>query len=156
MISDYIRKIAQEFVDIDPDQLLKLLQGYLEDIKDDWNYVTPKQLNEMMERGQTKDMFILDIRCPEDYAKGHINGAVNIFWLDVLKPENLKKLPTDRKILIYCYVGHTSSQIMVLLKLLGYDVVSLKFGLGISPVKSVPVAGWVDYNFPLEKGSQYV
>jgi hypothetical protein len=37
---------------------------------------------------------------------------------------------------------------MTLLKLLGYQVVSIKYGYGISPVKGVPVAGWLDYGFP--------
>ena len=38
---------------------------------------------------------------------------------------------------------------MTLLKLLGYDVVSIKFGYGISPVKEIPVAGWLDYRLPI-------
>jgi hypothetical protein len=40
---------------------------------------------------------------------------------------------------------------MTLLKLLGYDVVSIKFGYGLSPVKGIPVAGWLDYGLPIEK-----
>ena len=36
---------------------------------------------------------------------------------------------------------------MVALKLLDYDVVSLKFGMGKSPVKGVPVAGWLDFGY---------
>jgi hypothetical protein len=40
---------------------------------------------------------------------------------------------------------------MTLLKLIGYDVISIKFGYGVSPVKGVPVAGWLDYGFPTEK-----
>jgi hypothetical protein len=36
-----------------------------------------------------------------------------------------------------------------LLKLLGYNVVSIKYGYGISPVKYVPVAGWIDYGLPM-------
>uniref|UniRef100_A0A6C0HAE6 Uncharacterized protein n=1 Tax=viral metagenome TaxID=1070528 RepID=A0A6C0HAE6_9ZZZZ len=36
-------------------------------------------------------------------------------------------------------------------KLLGYHVVSIKYGYGLSPVKGVPVAGWLDYGLPVEK-----
>ena len=39
---------------------------------------------------------------------------------------------------------------MVLLKLLGYDVVSIKFGYGISPSFGIPVAGWLSYGFPVD------
>lgn len=121
------------------------IQKYLEETKDDWNYILPTELNKM----NKSKIFILDVRKPEDFNKDHIKGSTNIFWLELMKPENLKKLPKDKKIVLICYVGHTSSQILVLLKLLGYDVVSLKFGLGKSPTTGVPVAGWIDYDFPL-------
>jgi len=47
-------------------------------------------------------------------------------------------------------VGHTSSQAMVILKLLGYDVVSIKYGFGISPSPKIPIAGWLDFGYPVE------
>jgi rhodanese-related sulfurtransferase len=71
--------------------------------------------------------------------------------MDLLKEENLNKLPKDKKILLICYVGHTASQMVVALKLLGYDVGALKFGMGKSPVEGVPIAGWLDYGYDVEK-----
>ena len=71
--------------------------------------------------------------------------------MDVLKPENLKKLPKDKRIVIICYVGHTASQIMVALRLLGYKASTLKFGMGQSPAKGVPIAGWTDFGFDVVK-----
>lgn len=133
------------------EKLLQEARTYLEKTKDDWNYILPEDLEKQRKK---KDFYILDIRRPADYAAGHIPGAKNIFWLDLLKPENLKKLPKDKKIVVYCYVGHTSSQILTLLKLLGYDVVSLKFGMGKSPAKGVPVAGWLDFGLPTSKSVQ--
>ncbi|MBD3260456.1 MAG: hypothetical protein GF334_02045 [Candidatus Altiarchaeales archaeon] len=133
------------------EKILQEARAYLEDTKDDWNYILPEDLEKQRKK---KDFYILDIRRPADYAAGHIPGAKNIFWLDILKPENLKKLPKDKKIIVYCYVGHTSSQVMTLLKLLGYDVVSLKFGMGKSPAKGVPVAGWLDFGLPTSKSVQ--
>lgn len=123
------------------------LRDYLKKTEKDWNYITPEEFQKMREKGKDKDFYILDVRRPKDFKEGHIPGAKNIFWLDLLKPENLKKLPKDKTILVYCYVGHTSSQVMTLLKLIGYDVVSLKYGMGISPVEGVPVAGWTDFGF---------
>ena len=144
----FLRKIAKELIDMDPENLKELLQGYLTDTKYDWNYILPTDLYKLVKKGTPHDLFIIDLRKPEDFAKGHIKGAVNIFWLDIIK--NLNKLPIDKKIVLYCYVGHTSSQVLVLLKLLGYEVLSLKFGLGISPVKGIPIAGWVNYGYELE------
>jgi len=92
---------------------------------------------------------LIDLRDENEYNKMHIPGAKNIFWLDILDENNLKKLPKNKTIFLVCYVGHTSSQVMTLLKLMGYDVVSIKFGYGLSPVKGVPVAGWFNYGFPM-------
>ncbi len=94
------------------------------------------------------------MRRPEDYQRGHISGAINIFWLDMLREDNLRRLPVDKEILVYCYVGHTSSQVMALLNLIGFNIKSLKFGMGISPDDKVKIKGWKDYNYPVKKGNQ--
>lgn len=73
--------------------------------------------------------FILSVRSPDQYVKGHIPGAINIPWRDTAKKENLAKLPKDRQIVVYCYTGHTASQVTALLNVLGYDAVNLKFGM---------------------------
>ncbi len=75
------------------------------------------------------DPFILSVRSPEHYEKGHIPGAINIPWQEVAKQENLAKLPKDRQIVVYCYTGHTASQVTALLNILGYDAINLKFGM---------------------------
>ena len=75
------------------------------------------------------DPFILSVRSPEQYTKGHIPGAVNIPWREVAKEENLAELPKDRQIIVYCYTGHTASQVTSLLNILGYDAINLKFGM---------------------------
>jgi len=126
-------------------KMIHYFHKYLQDTKGDWNYVLPEDFHKM----DTSKMFILDVRKPEDYKKGHIKGSLNIFWLDLMNPENLNKLPKDKDILIVCYVGHTASQVLVLLKLLGYKAKVLKFGMGKSPTKGVPIAGWTDYGFEI-------
>lgn len=130
------------------DAVYSALVKYVKDTKSDWNYITPEDLN----KEDLSKYYLLDIREEDDYKEGHIGGAHNIFWMDLLDEDNLKKLPTDKKIILICYVGHTSSQMMVALRLLGYDVVSLKFGMGKSPVEGVPVAGWNDFGYDVMKG----
>ncbi len=134
-------------------QKLDLLRTYIDQTKDDWNYITPYQFyhNYYSKPNEMKKIYLLDLRKPAEYKLFHIKGSKNIFWLDLLKDKNLKKLPKDKTIFLICYVGHTSSQAMVLLKLLGYNVVSIKFGYGISPTFEVPVAGWLDYRYPTIK-----
>ena len=78
---------------------------------------------------ESNDPVILSVRKPEDYAKGHIPGAINIPWTELGKPENLAKLPPDRPIVAYCYTGHTGQIATTLLNTMGYDVTNLKFGM---------------------------
>lgn len=136
---------------MDIEDFHKHLQTYLKDTKDDWNYITPIEYYNKYYNNfdSNRNHILIDIRRSEDYHKGHIKGAQNVYWLDILKKENLNKLPVNNTIFLICYVGHTSSQVMTLLKLLGYNVVSIKFGYGISPTRELPVAGWVDYGLPM-------
>ncbi len=78
---------------------------------------------------ESNDPVVLSVRSPEDYAKGHIPGAINIPWTDLADPENLAKLPPDKPIVTYCYTGHTGQIAATLLNVLGYDATNLKFGM---------------------------
>lgn len=75
------------------------------------------------------DPYILSIRSSADYTTGHIPGAVNMSAQNLFKPENLVKLPRDKKIYVYCYTGHTGSQVAALLNLCGYDATNLTWGI---------------------------
>lgn len=130
-------------------KLSDILQRYLKSIPESWNYILPSELRKLQETDELDGYQIVDLRKPEDYDKGHIKGAINIFWLDILKPENLKRLDSNKTILVYCYLGHTSSQILVILSLLGFNVKSLKFGIGEPPKAGIPVAGWKTLKYPL-------
>jgi rhodanese-related sulfurtransferase/predicted small lipoprotein YifL len=79
--------------------------------------------------GKDPGYVILSVRKAEDYAKGHVAGAINIPYAQVANEENLKKLPTDKKIIVICYTGHTASQITMFLNQLGYDAYAMKFGM---------------------------
>jgi rhodanese-related sulfurtransferase len=135
------------------------LKKYLHSTKDDWNYITPidfynKYYLKKKKDTNTIDYYLIDLRSKEEYKKGHIKGSKNIYWLNILDENNLKKLPKNKPIFLICYVGHTSSQVLTLLKLLGYNVISIKYGYGISPIKYVPVAGWSDYGLPIVRSTK--
>lgn len=116
---------------------------FLENTKPNWNYILPTELN----KENLSKYYLLDVRKQKDFNKGHISGSINIFWKDLMIPKNITKLPKNKEIILICYVGHTASQILVMLKLLGYKVRVLKFGMGESPATGVPVAGWKNYGF---------
>ncbi len=83
-------------------------------------------------------MFILDIRQPDVYAKGHIKGAVNAPW-GIPISDNLEKLPKDKTVMVYCYTGQTAGQAVALLNMAGFNAKSVNLGwdLGIAKVEGV-------------------
>uniref|UniRef100_A0A6C0HAN5 Rhodanese domain-containing protein n=1 Tax=viral metagenome TaxID=1070528 RepID=A0A6C0HAN5_9ZZZZ len=109
---------------------IEMLRNYLKSTKNDWNYITPIDFynNYLLMK---KDYFLIDLREEKEYKKGHIKGAKNIFWLNILDEKNIKKLPKDKPIFLICYVGHTSSQVMTLLHLWTFKMLILYYNLYI-------------------------
>jgi rhodanese-related sulfurtransferase len=102
-------------------QMFKTLQ--IEDIE-------ANDLHGLLIDGDTSnDPFILDVREPEWYAKGHIAGAINIPITEVAKPENLRKLPPNRLIVVVSNDGHAGAQVMAILNILSYNANNLYFGM---------------------------
>lgn len=94
------------------------------------NTINAAKLNEKLSNpAERQRLFILDIRGTNDFNKGHIDGAVNVPFLAVAVPDNLKMLPKDKKIVVVCYTGNTAAQAATILKMLDYDAVVLKYGM---------------------------
>ena len=66
------------------------------------------------------DMIILDVRRPDEFASGHIPGAVNI-PNETISRDDIPQLPVkDQLILVYCRSGNRSKQASGKLAALGY------------------------------------
>lgn len=76
--------------------------------------------------GNESKYLVVDMRAPEDYAKGHVKGAVNLTIVQLA--DNLDKLPADKTIMVYCYSGQNSGLAMVPLKAYGYKAISVSKG----------------------------
>lgn len=131
--------------------LLEACRKFLASIPANLNYITPRELYDLLE-AEPESVFLLDNRTSEAYSKGHIPGATNIFIKDVLDNEHLSQLPSNKKIVVCCWVGHTSSQLLTVLQLLGYDAIGLKYGMGESAIPGEQRDGWLDLNLPLHYG----
>jgi len=68
-----------------------------------------------------KDFVLVDVRPAADYEKGHIEGAQNLLLTELVTPEKLEGLPTDRKLIVYSQGSEVAGQAVVLLRLAGYD-----------------------------------
>jgi rhodanese-related sulfurtransferase len=73
--------------------------------------------------------FLISVRAPDIYAVGHVQGAVDIPWKSIADTSLLAGVPSDQPIVDYCYTGHTGQVAATILKLLGYDVQNMKFGM---------------------------
>jgi len=78
---------------------------------------------------QSSMIYVLDIRKKADYDKGHIAGASQVEFPQWAAPENLSKLPKDKKIVVVCYTGNTAAQTVAGMRMLGYDAAILKAGM---------------------------
>ncbi len=86
------------------------------------------------------DAFILDVREPSEYARGHLEQAVNIPLTQMR--ERIAELPRDREIWTCCFVGQRSYFALRLLSLYGLTARNISGGLLMyEAVKKVPGAG---------------
>lgn len=73
---------------------------------------------------------LLDVRTSQEYADGHIDGAINInVQSEDFQRLAEKELSKDSTILVYCRSGRRSLEAAKILTNLGYKVVNLKGGI---------------------------
>lgn len=86
------------------------------------------------------DAFILDVRDPFEFRKGHVKDAVHI-PLAALR-SRIQDLPTDREIWTYCYEGKRSYFALRILKQYGLKVRNISGGylmyLAVKQFKDIP------------------
>jgi rhodanese-related sulfurtransferase len=66
-----------------------------------------------------KKMMLIDARDAGQFAKGHIPGAINMDWRQVLAKRST--IPKDKPVLIYCNTGSLSAQAGFALRVAGWD-----------------------------------
>ena len=87
--------------------------------------VTMQQAVEMMEKEES--YIILDVRTHEEFAAGHIPGAI-VIPNETIGTEEIPRLPDkDQLIMVYCRSGNRSKQASDKLARLGYTNV-VEFG----------------------------
>jgi len=89
---------------------------------------------------------------------GHIPGAIQYTPKESIKlAADLKTLPADKTIAVYCYTGQTSAFLVTYLRLLGYDAKSILYGTnGMIYDKMVAKGGMTVFNAAQIKGYDYV
>lgn len=75
------------------------------------------------------DPFLVDLRAPADFVKGHIKGAINVPAATLYQPGQLAKLPLGRRIVTIDYDGQTTVGASYMLSILGYNARGLQYGM---------------------------
>ncbi len=106
--------------------LLNDIAAYFTSVTDNGNFqISPADALEKVEAGEVT---FVDIRKTDDFAAGHVEGAINIPYGQGMQ-ESFSDLPTDQQIIVTCYSGQTAGQTVAVMRMLGYDAISLQFGM---------------------------
>lgn len=116
----------------------RLVRGYLADTTfATFDAITREELLERLERG---DVLLLDVRPAEEFAAGHIAGAVSV-PLEELE-RRLAELPAEAEIVAYCRGPYCllASRALELLRARGFRARRLEEGLPEWRLAALPVA----------------
>lgn len=93
--------------------------SYLQEIPDH-RYRLPVDVFVRDQVNHTRDWFIVDVREADEFSAGHIDGAVNIPYREIL--QHLDELPSSKSapILLYCHSQKRATHDLVILRQLGF------------------------------------
>lgn len=111
---------------------------YLKDGIKSWNGVLVKSTQDTSISGdllweslkQNKDVFLLDVREPEEYADFKIPGAVNVPLSELFVKQQLE-IPKDKKVVTICSHGNRSMVATFALAQKGIEATSLAGGMAM-------------------------
>lgn len=100
-------------------------KGEIKTVGNGLNYIaiSAEEAKQIMDKNNSEDIVILDVRTKEEYDEGHIKNAV-VIPLDVIEAQAESKLKDKEKtILVYCRSGRRSKAASEILIKLGYQKV---------------------------------
>ncbi len=104
--------------------------------------VTPQQVREMQAQ-KSAALYVLDVRTPEEFASGHVPGAVNIPYDQVAS--RLAEIPKDKEVVLYCRSGRRAGLAASELEKAGYKDLQLMQG---------DMPAWEKAGLPVEAGAK--
>ncbi len=87
--------------------------------------------------------YIINYWPEKNYLKGHIPTATQYTpKKDLSVDAALNTLPTDKKVVVYCYTGQNAAFTVAYLRVLGYDAYTIPFGANGFMYDKVVANGW--------------
>ena len=101
--------------------------------------ITPEEAYKMLMISAYR-IYIIDVRTPEEYAGGHIEGAVNIEYYSAGFKGEINGLLRDGTYLVYCRTGARSTQASNIMKELGFqNIYNMTGGITDWTARGLPV-----------------
>ncbi len=100
--------------------------------------VSQEALLEQQQKGE-ESTYVLDVRSPEEYASGHVPGAVNIPYDQVAS--RIAEVPKDKDVVLYCKSGRRAGIAAEVLASQGYERLQHLEG---------DIVAWVEKGRPVE------
>ena len=112
----------------------------VEDFFSNADGLEPVEPAELLRRAHRRDVVVIDVRPPEEYAAGHIAGALSVPLAELER--RLAKLPMDKRIVAYCRGPYCvlAAEAVRRLRSRGRDAVRLKDGYPEWRDAGLPVA----------------
>ncbi len=83
----------------------------------------------MQKLDANEDIFLLDVREPDELLESKINGAVNIPLAEIFQPGGMDEIPTDKPVVIICGSGNRATIATYALAQEGVDFQVLEGGM---------------------------
>ncbi len=99
---------------------------------------------DQLKQAQASGALVVDVREPDEYARGHVPGAQLLPLGDL--PVRMQELPRDQTLYLICQGGGRSGKAADLLTAAGYDVRSVAGG----------TTGWTEAGGQVTSGSDRV
>jgi len=104
------------------DTAIDEMAGYLEFV----DYGGGVIFAEQIPKDEWPKMVVIDARDAGQFTKGHIPGAINMDWRQVLAKRD--SIPKNKPVLIYCNTGSLSAQAGFALRVAGWENVHILQG----------------------------
>ena len=106
----------------EPSALVQELESYFEFV----DYGGGVLFSEQIPRETWQQLLVIDTRDAAQFAKGHIPGAINIEWRQLVAKR--LSIPKNKQVLLYCNTGSLSAQAGLAMRLAGWDNVRILQG----------------------------
>ncbi len=78
------------------------------------------EIDEFLKKMASERYVLIDVRTAEEFAAGHIQGAINIDYYSADFSNQIEKIGKEKPVLLYCRSGNRSAKSMQMMYKMGF------------------------------------